>query len=179
MDHISRASSSAIATESYWGTPVAFVLLYALGDPKDALLIRELLSSSGWRTNTCSGLITTAVEVPASSGGWSRAISAIPSCPTEAVTRMIGRSFPNTLQLAVSAQLLAVLISIPLGSLAAHRRINNRSSLLDRAVVLFVSLGQSMPWFYIALLLIFGFGVTLHVLPVWEWGYQITWSCPL
>lgn len=71
-----------------------------------------------------------------------------------------------TLSLAVMAQFIAIVISIPLGILAASRRGTN----VDRAVMTFSLLGISIPNFLLALLLVLFFSVVLAWLPVA--GYQ-------
>jgi len=68
---------------------------------------------------------------------------------------------PATAELALAAMVLAVAFAVPLGVLAAlHRR-----SLIDRAALVFSILGQSMPTFWLGLIAILVFGVTLRWLP--------------
>ena len=57
--------------------------------------------------------------------------------------------------------LLSVLIGVPLGMYSAVRR----GGALDRAARVFAVLGQSMPTFWLGLMLILLFGVVLGVLP--------------
>ncbi len=70
--------------------------------------------------------------------------------------------FPATMELAVSAMLLAVLIGVPTGIIAALRR----GSTTDYAVMGVALAGYSMPIFWWAILLILLFSVTLGVTPV-------------
>jgi peptide/nickel transport system permease protein len=71
------------------------------------------------------------------------------------------RRFPATFELAVVAMLFALLIGIPAGIVAALRR----GTLVDTAVM-FVSLaGVSFPVFWLAIILIYVFGVLLGWLP--------------
>lgn len=72
------------------------------------------------------------------------------------------RRIPFTLQLAVPAAVLALLIAVPAGVLCAVRR--NRFT--DQAVRLLSLAGASMPSFWLALLLIIVFAVKLHLVPV-------------
>jgi peptide/nickel transport system permease protein len=69
---------------------------------------------------------------------------------------------PATIELALSALLLAVVIGIPLGVLAAlfHGRH------VDYGTTTLLTLGQAVPSFWLAILLILWLGVDLHVLPV-------------
>jgi len=67
-----------------------------------------------------------------------------------------------TLSLAIMGQMIAILISIPLGIIAA----NNRGSNIDRAVSIFSTLGISIPNFLLALFLVLIFSVALSLFPV-------------
>jgi peptide/nickel transport system permease protein len=75
---------------------------------------------------------------------------------------MIRNTLPNTIQLAVVAQLLALIVAIPAGMLAATRR----NSAFDSLTMAGAVLGQSIPVFWLGLMLILVFGVVLHVLPI-------------
>lgn len=68
---------------------------------------------------------------------------------------------PMTLWLAASGLLLAIIISIPLGVLAAVRR--NRAE--DHSASIFAVLGQAMPLFWLDIMLIIIFAVKLRLLP--------------
>jgi len=70
--------------------------------------------------------------------------------------------FPNTLELALAAILVAVLTGIPLGILAALRP----GSGLDLSVMVLALLGVSMPVFWFGLLAILIFSVELGWFPV-------------
>jgi dipeptide transport system permease protein len=70
--------------------------------------------------------------------------------------------FPATVELALAAMLVALLIGLPAGILAAV----NRGGPLDYAVMGFSLTGYSMPIFWWALLLILTFSVTLGWTPV-------------
>lgn len=68
---------------------------------------------------------------------------------------------PATFQLAISALVLSLLISIPLGVLSAHKR----NSAFDRIGVAFTVIGQAVPSFWLGLLLIYFFAAQLKILP--------------
>ena len=78
------------------------------------------------------------------------------------VTQLIAERLPATLQLAAAAFILVILISIPLGMLAAwhHRRWP------DRAAQTFALLGVSIPNFWLGPLLVLAFSVHLGWTPV-------------
>lgn len=67
-----------------------------------------------------------------------------------------------TLQLMVSSVVFTVLLSVPLGILAAVRK--NR--IIDYIIRFFSFIGNSLPNFFVALLLIWFFAIRLQVLPV-------------
>lgn len=69
--------------------------------------------------------------------------------------------FPFTLQLAAAALVLALVIAVPLGILSAVFR----NSLLDRLAIGTSLVGQSVPGFWLGLLLILLFSVTLRLFP--------------
>jgi len=71
-----------------------------------------------------------------------------------------------TLSLAIMAQIIAVVIALMLGVLAARKR----GTLIDQAVMSFSLLGISIPSFLLGLLLVLLFAVKLQWLPVA--GYQ-------
>ncbi|HET7379068.1 MAG TPA: ABC transporter permease [Gaiellales bacterium] len=69
---------------------------------------------------------------------------------------------PATVQLASSAMVISVAVSVPVGIVAAMRR----NSVYDVTATLGALLGQSMPIFWLGILLIQIFGVTLRWFPV-------------
>lgn len=75
---------------------------------------------------------------------------------------LVGQRMPVTLKLGAVSLLLALLVAIPLGVLAAVFR----DSWVDRSAVMTAVLGQAMPNFWFALLLILIFAVGLKWLPV-------------
>ena len=81
---------------------------------------------------------------------------------TEPAMQVVLQHLPATGQLAGSALLIGTLISIPLGMLAAVYR----GTFVDALAVLLSTLGQSMPVFWLGLLMIKLFGVDLGWLPV-------------
>ncbi|WP_119417875.1 ABC transporter permease [Desertibaculum subflavum] len=78
------------------------------------------------------------------------------------VAELIVQRIEPTLALSVCTIVLAVLIAIPLGVLAAHRS----GGWIDRVVMGFSVLGFSVPVFVVGYLLIYVFAVQLNWLPV-------------
>jgi peptide/nickel transport system permease protein len=77
------------------------------------------------------------------------------------VTEHIWERLPATAELGFVAMALSVLIGVPLGMYSAVRR----GGPLDTGARVFAVLGQSMPAFWLGLMLILLFGVVLGVLP--------------
>lgn len=77
------------------------------------------------------------------------------------VSYQIKSYFPNTLKLAAFSVLLAVIIGVPLGIIAAVKQY----SIFDNIVMSFAMVGMSIPAFALALVMILLFSVTLKWLP--------------
>jgi peptide/nickel transport system permease protein len=77
------------------------------------------------------------------------------------VAEIIASRLPYTLYLAGGALLVALGIGLPIGIVMAVRR----NSRLERALMGFVLVGQSMPTFWSGILLILLFAVTLGIMP--------------
>jgi peptide/nickel transport system permease protein len=77
------------------------------------------------------------------------------------VAREIAEHLPATIELALAAASLATVIGVTAGVLAAIRRY----SFLDYLMSVGTLLGVSMPVYWLGLMLIIAFAVTLHLLP--------------
>ncbi len=80
----------------------------------------------------------------------------------EAVLDLIAARLPATVELTLAGMLVALLLSFPLGLLAAVKK----DSWLDRGSLLFSLLGLSMPNFWLGPLLMIVFSIQLGWLPV-------------
>lgn len=78
------------------------------------------------------------------------------------VSAMLAQRLPITLTLGVGALMLALLAGVPLGIVAALRP----GSLVDRLAMTIAVIGQAMPTFWFALIMIVYFGLTLRWLPI-------------
>jgi peptide/nickel transport system permease protein len=95
--------------------------------------------------------------------------------PTESVTDQIRLRLPITVNMAVGALVVTILIGLPLGLIAGTRP----QSLADRIVTFWSSASIAMPDFWLAMMLIVIFAVKLNWLPAisyvefqvnpWEW----------
>ena len=74
---------------------------------------------------------------------------------------LVVERLPVTASLALAALGLALLVAVPLGTIAA----TNRGKIIDRLISMLMALGQSVPSFVFGLLLIFVFAVNLKWLP--------------
>jgi len=77
------------------------------------------------------------------------------------VSQLIGLKLPATLTLVAGATAVALLISLPVGALAAVRR----RTWVERATFYYMSLAYSIPTFWVGILLILVFSVELRWLP--------------
>ncbi len=77
------------------------------------------------------------------------------------VSQLIVQRLPATLELALVATVLSVVIAIPLGAWAAVRR----GKLVDRLITIGTTFGIAIPNFWIGILLVLLFGLTFRWLP--------------
>jgi len=94
------------------------------------------------------------------------------------VSSLIAERFPATLELAVVAAMIALLVGIPLGVYAALKR----GTFGSQAVMMVSLLGVSLPTFLIGILLILLFAVILKWLPSFGRGDTValgTWTTGL
>jgi len=78
------------------------------------------------------------------------------------VTQLISQRVEPTLSLALCTLIVAVLVAVPMGVIAAWKV----GRLIDRLVMVFSVAGFSMPVFVLAYLLIYAFAIDLDWLPV-------------
>jgi peptide/nickel transport system permease protein len=86
------------------------------------------------------------------------------------VSAELKRRVPITFYLASLALLLSVVVSIPLGVISAMRR----GSWLDTLVTTIANLGVTVPVFWLGILLVYVFGLTLKWLPVFGYTSPFT-----
>lgn len=99
------------------------------------------------------------------------------------VSSLLAQRLEPTLSIAVLTMLMSLAVSIPLGVLAAYKA----GSWADRLVMLFAVFAFSVPVFLVGYLLIYGFAVQLHWLPVqgfvslsngvWPWLRSLILPC--
>ncbi|MBU3738339.1 MAG: ABC transporter permease [Rhodoferax sp.] len=156
---------------------LVFVGVYAIGNPVDILIHPEATQAERAATIAAFGL-----DKPlwvqyglflkgALVGDLGRSFA----YSTPALT-LIAQRLPATLELAVVAMLVSVLLGIPLGLWAGLRR----DGVAGRAIMGFSILGFSLPTFWVGLMLIMLFSVQLGWLPSSGRGQTVAvWGVPL
>jgi peptide/nickel transport system permease protein len=87
----------------------------------------------------------------------------------EPAFKLVTERMPTTLALTALAVVLALAVAVPVGIYSAVRR----DTLLDHVATVVVFLGQSMPAFWIGIMLMLLFAVQWRLLPVSGWD---TWA---
>ena len=141
---------------------LVFVGIYAIGNPVDILINPEATQAERLATTAAFGLDKPMWEQyfiflgSALAGDMGRSFQ----YSTPALTLIFER-FPATLELAVVAMLISILLGVPLGLWAGLRR----TGLAGKAIMGFSVLGFSLPTFWVGLMLIMLFSVYLGWLP--------------
>jgi len=144
---------------------VTFAILHASGDPvalimpeapeADRARLREALGLSDPLAAQFARFVTNAAR-----GDFGRSFF-----HREPAFRLVVERMPTTLALTSLAVLLALAIAVPVGIVSAVRR----NTLIDHGATVVVMLGQSMPVFWIGIMLMLLFAVQWRLLPVSGW----------
>jgi peptide/nickel transport system permease protein len=158
---------------------ISFGLFRFVGDPVASVLGLDVPQSERERLRADLGLDRSLAEqfgsfvARAATGNFGLSYQS-----SRPVVDIIGERLPATLELAVAAALLAVLIGIPVGIYTALRR----ESALSRLLLIGSLVGVSLPTFVIGILLILVFSVVLGWLPSFGRGEVVKlgwWSTGL
>ncbi len=143
-------------------TTIVFILLRLSGDPARLLVPQQATAQDIARIRTQLGL-----DAPI----WKQYLDYLNGLlhfnfgysylQSRSALTLVGERLPFTINLAVAALLLSMLIGIPVGMASAYYR----RRFLGRALMPFVLVGQSMPAFWLGILLILLFSVRLGWLP--------------
>src|SRR5215468_11382241 len=146
---------------------VVFFLGRLTGDPVDLMLPEDATAEDRQRLVAALGLDGSLLRqyVAFISGALKGDLGTSLRMRQPAVDVFFSR-LPNTLVLIPWALLLAMLVGIPLGVVAAL----NRGNFLDRAAGTVAVLGIATPSFWLGIVLIFVFSVTLGWLPSGRMG---------
>jgi len=141
---------------------ITFLLLHVAGDPVQLLLSIEAKAEDAAILRKSLGLDQPLyVQYGIFLKGLARLDFGHSLFIREPALRLVLERFPATIELTLAGMVFAVLISIPLGVLAAIRRY----SLLDNICTMLAVSGQAMPIFWLGLMLIIFFSVQLRILP--------------
>ncbi|HXJ81470.1 MAG TPA: ABC transporter permease [Candidatus Methylomirabilis sp.] len=149
---------------------LAFAILHVIGDPVLLLLPQNAGKEEYERYHKLLGL-----DRPLYVQYWKFASRAVQgdfgkSWYTDTPAfRLVTSRMPPTIYLTLAGLLVALLISLPLGILAALKR----HSLVDNLCTLLAVAGQAMPIFWLGIMLIIIFAVRLKMLPASGYG---TWE---
>lgn len=141
---------------------IAFMLFQYVGDPVTNLLGQDATPEQRQQLRADLGLDKPfPVQFAAFVGNAVQGEFGLSLRQGRKVSSLIAERFPATLELALAAAVIALLIGVPMGVYAALRRGN----FMAQAMMTFSLLGVSLPTFLIGILLILVFAVTLKVLP--------------
>ena len=140
------------------GDPVA-LLLPMDADPEDAELLREALGYNDPIWEQYGRFVGNAVQ-----GDFGESLHHKQPALTLILERM-----PATLKLTFSGLMIALLIAVPLGIITAV----NNNTIIDYVGSVAALIGQSLPVFWLGLMLLYLFGVKWRLLPITDQG---TWK---
>ena len=151
---------------------VTFAILHASGDPVSLIMpeapeadrakLREALGLSDSLPTQFARFVTSAARGDFGQSFFHR----------EPAFRLVIERMPTTLALTCLAVVLALAVAVPVGIFSAVRR----DTLIDHGANAIVMLGQSMPVFWIGIMLMLLFAVRWRLLPVSGWD---TWASML
>jgi oligopeptide transport system permease protein len=91
------------------------------------------------------------------------------------VTQIILSGLPTTASLGLLAALVAIVVGVPLGVIAATRQ----NSAIDYAALVFGTVFASVPSFVLGFVLIIVFALTFHLVPTSGWGKPVNYVLPV
>jgi peptide/nickel transport system permease protein len=146
---------------------IAFTLFQYVGDPVTNLLGQDATPEQRAQLRADLGLDQPAfVQFASFVGNAVRGEFGLSLRQGRKVSTLIAERFPATLELAMAAAVIALVLGIPMGVVAALRR----GTWYAQAVMGFSLVGVSLPTFLIGILLILLFAVQLHWLPSFARG---------
>lgn len=142
---------------------ISFAVLFLSGDPTDILVGEDWTSEEVQRLRRDMGLDKPwLVQYALYAGRAVRGDFGESLRYRRPAFDLIAERLPATLELALVALSLSIILALPVGVLSAV----NRGSFIDQGGMLFALVGQAMPVFWLGLMLILIFGVDLGWLPV-------------
>lgn len=142
---------------------VTFLLLHLTGDPVGLLLPPDAGPDEQERLRHLLGLDSPLpVQYVRFAAGALRGDFGESIRQAEPASSLVLERLPATLELTVAAMLLAVIVALPAGIVAA----THRGRAFDQLAMAVSLLGQSVPSFWLGIMLVLFFGVQLGWLPV-------------
>ncbi len=146
---------------------VTFAILHLTGDPTALLLPQEATAEDRARFRHEMGFDDPLiVQYGRFLKGALRGDFGLSFRHNQPALQLVWDRMPATVQLTLAAMLISVSIAVPIGILSAVKR----NSLLDHVGMVIALLGQSMPVFWLGIMLILVFGVKLRLLPAFGMG---------
>ena len=155
---------------------VVFVLARSTGDPVSLLITQQATREDIAKLTQQLGL-----DQPLPVQYWVFISNAVQGNLGKSITdkgdvgRLIIERFPNSLSVGAMALLLSTFLGITLGVAAAVKR----NTWIDKSVRVVAVLGQSVPSFWLSIMLIFLFSVVLRVLPTSGTGTPAHYVLPV
>jgi peptide/nickel transport system permease protein len=141
---------------------IAFMLFQYVGDPVTNILGQDATQDQREQLRADLGLDQPfIVQFARFVGNAARAEFGLSLRQGRKVSTLVAERFPATLELSVTAAVLALVVGIPMGVYAALRR----GTFASQVLMTISLLGVSLPTFLIGILLILFFAVTLKWLP--------------
>jgi peptide/nickel transport system permease protein len=143
-------------------TAICFVILHLTGDPA-ALLLPETASQKDYEDiRSRLGLDRPLpVQFVQYMGNAAKLDFGVSYQQHQPAMRIVLQRLPATVELAVTAFLIALFIALPVGIVSA----THRNTVVDHGAMATALVGQSMPNFWLGLILILVFSVGLDLLP--------------
>ena len=158
---------------------IAFILFQYVGDPVTSLLGQDATQEQRQQLRHDLGIDSPfPLQFARFIGNAARGEFGLSLRQGRKVSALIAERFPATLELALAAAVIALLVGVPLGVYSALRR----GSFGSQLVMTLSLLGVSLPTFLIGILLILLFSVTLKWLPSFGRGEVLNlgaWSTGL
>ena len=152
---------------------IAFMLFQYVGDPVTNLLGQDATAEQRQQLRSDLGLDAPfPVQFARFTGNALQGEFGLSLRQGRKVSALIVERLPATIELAVSAAVIALLAGVPLGVYTALRR----GRFISQVWMTLSLLGVSLPTFLIGILLILAFAVWLKMLPSFGRGDVVTWG---
>ena len=146
---------------------IAFCLTYVLGDPTAVLLPMDAPQETRELFRKEMGLDQPlVVQYARFASGAIRGDFGDSFLMKKSALSLVGERMPATMQLALAGLLFALVIAVPLGTIAAY----NRGTPIDTLCTLLAVGGQAVPIYWLGLMLMIVFSVQLKWLPASGYG---------